>query len=62
VIGLPSVQAIDRAQGAQIWMASEATDMRCGFERLAAFSVCRHRPACRQTAKTIVAYYPVEIT
>jgi transposase len=27
--------AIDRAQGARIWMASEATDMRCGFDRLA---------------------------
>jgi transposase len=35
VIGLPSLQAIDRAQGARIWMASEATDMRCGFDRLA---------------------------
>jgi polysaccharide pyruvyl transferase WcaK-like protein len=35
VIGLPSLQAIDRAQGARIWMAGEATDMRCGFDRLA---------------------------
>jgi hypothetical protein len=35
VIGLPSLQAIDRAQGARIWMASGATDMRCGFDRLA---------------------------
>jgi hypothetical protein len=35
VIGLPSLQAIDRAQRARIWMASEATDMRCGFDRLA---------------------------
>ena len=35
VIGLPSLQAMDRAQGARIWMASEATDMRCGFDRLA---------------------------
>jgi transposase len=26
---------MDRAQGARIWMASEATDMRCGFDRLA---------------------------
>jgi hypothetical protein len=26
VIGLPSLQAMDRAQGARIWMASEATD------------------------------------
>ena len=35
VIGLPSLQAIDRAQGARIWMTSEATDMRYGFDRLA---------------------------
>ena len=35
MIGLPSLQAMDRAQGARIWMASEATDMRCGFDRLA---------------------------
>jgi len=35
VIGLPSLQAMDRAQGARIWMASEARDMRCGFDRLA---------------------------
>jgi len=26
---------MDRAQGTRIWMASEATDMRCGFDRLA---------------------------
>ena len=25
----------DRAQGARIWLAAEATDMRCGFDRLA---------------------------
>ena len=35
MIGLPSLQAMDRAQAARIWMASEATDMRCGFDRLA---------------------------
>ena len=35
MIGLPSLRAMDRAQGARIWMASEATDMRCGFDRLA---------------------------
>jgi transposase len=35
MIGLPSLQAMDRAQGVRIWMASEATDMRCGFDRLA---------------------------
>jgi transposase len=26
---------MDREQSARIWMASEATDMRCGFDRLA---------------------------
>jgi transposase len=35
VNGLPSLQAMDRALGARIWMTSEATDMRCGFDRLA---------------------------
>jgi hypothetical protein len=35
VIGLPSLQTIDRAQRARIWVASEATDMRCRFDRLA---------------------------
>jgi transposase len=35
VIGLPSLQAMEHAQGARIWMASEATDIRCGFHRLA---------------------------
>jgi transposase len=35
VIGLPSLQTMDRAQVARIWLAAEATDMRCGFDRLA---------------------------
>jgi transposase len=35
VIGLPSLHAMDRSQGARIWLASGATDMRCGFDRLA---------------------------
>jgi transposase len=35
VIGLPSLQALDRAQATRIWLATEATDMRCGFDRLA---------------------------
>ena len=33
--GLPSLQALDRAQASRIWLAAEATDMRCGFDRLA---------------------------
>jgi hypothetical protein len=32
---LPSLRALDLAQGARIWLAAEATDMRCGFGRLA---------------------------
>jgi hypothetical protein len=28
VIGLPSLQSMDRGQGARIWMASEVTDMQ----------------------------------
>ena len=35
MIGLPSLQTLDRAQAARIWLAAEATDMRCGFDRLA---------------------------
>jgi len=35
MIGLPSLQALDRAQSVRIWLATEATDMRCGFDRLA---------------------------
>jgi transposase len=35
MIGLPTLRALDRAQDARIWLAAEATDMRCGFDRLA---------------------------
>ncbi len=35
MIGLPSLRALDGAQGARISLAAEATDMRCGFDRLA---------------------------
>ncbi len=35
MIGLPSLRALDGAQGTRIWLAVEATDMRCGFDRLA---------------------------
>ena len=34
-LGLPSLHTLDHAQGARIWFAAEATDMRCGFDRLA---------------------------
>lgn len=35
MIGLPSLRALDLAQSTRIWLAAEATDMRCGFDRLA---------------------------
>jgi transposase len=35
MIGLPSLRALDGAQRMRIWLAAEATDMRCGFDRLA---------------------------
>ena len=34
MISLPSLHTLDR-QAARIWLATEATDMRCGFDRLA---------------------------
>src|SRR5579872_2630736 len=34
-MGLPRLRALDGAQAARIWLAVEATDMRCGFDRLA---------------------------
>lgn len=33
--GLPSLRALDREQSTRIWLAAEAADMRCGFDRLA---------------------------
>ena len=35
MIGLPSLHSLDHSQGPRIWLAIEATDMRCGFDRLA---------------------------
>lgn len=35
-MGLPSLAALDGAAGPRIWLLAEATDMRCGFNRLAA--------------------------
>ena len=35
MMGLPSLRALDGAQNTWIWLAAEATDMRCGFDRLA---------------------------
>lgn len=35
MMSLPSLHTLDRAQAARIWLATGATDMRCGFDRLA---------------------------
>lgn len=35
MIGLPSLRELDGVPGPRIWLAAEAMDMRCGFDRLA---------------------------
>ncbi|HVA62768.1 MAG TPA: IS66 family insertion sequence element accessory protein TnpB [Terriglobales bacterium] len=35
MIALPSLTALVRAQAVRIWLATEPTDMRHGFDRLA---------------------------
>ena len=35
MMGLPSLHSLDQAQAVRIWWATEKTDMRCGFDRLA---------------------------
>lgn len=35
MIALPSLTALDRAQAVRIWLATEPTDRRRGFDRLA---------------------------
>jgi transposase len=35
MIGLPSLHRLDGEAGTRIWLASQATDMRSGFDRLA---------------------------
>lgn len=47
MIGLPSLRALDGAQGPRIWLAVEATDMRCGFDRLA------------ERARTVIGQDPI---
>lgn len=47
MIGLPSLHALDHSQGPRIWLAAEATDMRCGFDRLA------------ERVKTVIGQDPV---
>jgi transposase len=36
MIGLPSLSQMDRAASVRIWLCTGSTDMRCGFDRLAA--------------------------
>lgn len=36
--GLPSLQALDNATPLRIWLCTDRTDMRCGFDRLAAMA------------------------
>jgi transposase len=40
MIGLPSLGELDRSMSLRIWMAAEAADMRCGFDRLAELAAC----------------------
>src|SRR5947209_4550064 len=35
MMGLPRLSSLDQAQSVRIWWATEKTDMRCGFDRLA---------------------------
>jgi transposase len=35
VIGLPTLTSLDRSTSTRIWLCTAATDMRCGFDRLA---------------------------
>ena len=35
MMSLPSLRTLDGLQTTRIWLAVEATDMRCGFDRLA---------------------------
>jgi len=35
VIGLPSLEQLDRSSSLRIWLAIAPADMRCSFDRLA---------------------------
>lgn len=35
MIGLPTLNSLDRAATTRIWLAVQPADMRCGFDRLA---------------------------
>ncbi len=38
VFGLPSLRALDAGSSLRIWLCTQRTDMRCGFDRLAALA------------------------
>ena len=48
MIGLPSLEQLDRSSATRIWLAVAPADMRCGFDRLAelAASVTGEDPLC----------------
>jgi len=51
MLGRASLHTLDHAQGARIWFAAEATDMRCDAQRGqdeigAHVGVCRGRSPC----------------
>jgi transposase len=49
MIGLPSLRALDGAHGTRIWLATEATDMHCGIDRLAERVRTSHVVATKDT-------------
>ena len=53
MIVLPSLHTLDGAQASKIWLAAEATDTRCGFDRLAerVKSVIGQAPVGRQLVR-----------
>jgi len=38
VFGLPSLRSLDAGSSLRIWLCTQRTDMRCGFDRLAALA------------------------
>lgn len=38
ILGLPSLRAMDELPGVRVWLCTGRTDMRCGFDRLAALA------------------------
>lgn len=38
ILGLPSLRTLDAGSSLRIWLCTQRTDMRCGFDRLAALA------------------------